>query len=124
MMNTIINDDTDKIIDINHTSNEDKESRYQTEIKLPDGYRFYTDSVEKYYFRLKPEIKTLKHDFDSNNNYFNEFSLKVLRSDYNKLSDFYRNLILIQNIKDNKKFEEDLLKVLKYCKYNLDNNKY
>jgi len=51
-------------------------------------------------------------------------SLKVLRSDYNKLSDFYRNLILIQNIKDNKKFEEDLLKVLKYCKYNLDNNKY
>ena len=124
MMNTIINDDTDKIIDINHTSDEDKESRYQTEIKLPDGYRFYTNSVEKYYFRLKPEIKTLKHDFDSNNNYFNEFSLKVLRSDYNKLSDFYRNLILIQNIKDNKKFEEDLLKVLKYCKYNLDNNKY
>lgn len=124
MMNTIINDNTDKIIDINHTSDEDKESRYQTEIKLPDGYRFYTDSVEKYYFRLKPEIKTLKHDFDSNNNYFNEFSLKVLRSNYNKLSDFYRNLILIQNIKDNKKFEEDLLNVLKYCKYNLDNNKY
>ena len=124
MMNTIINDDTDKIIDINRTSDEDKESRYQTEIKLPDGYIFYSDSVEKYYFRIKPEIKSLKRDFDSNNNYFNEFSLKALRSDYNRFSDFYRNLILIQNIKDNKKFEEDLLNVLKYCKYNLDNNKY
>ena len=86
-------------------------------IKFPDGNTFGYDpsSSVKIYYRIKPKEKILNRKFYANNKYINEFNIK--NNTYEKTN----HLILIKNIKDSHQFMEDLLSVLKYFKYTLEN---
>lgn len=97
-------------------------------LQLPNGDKlcYYSDlndkEIIKYYYIKKSRKKYLNKIYDSNkDNGIFSLSIRAFRSDLYEDSDYLSGIILIQNIQDNNKFLEDILKVFKYLEYDFDN---
>lgn len=103
-------------------------------IALPDGVRLYCyeyrthpdntidyESKNNKFYIVKPRIKSLNRDFNIKFNTTDKFEFWATKW-YDEKEGDYKDLklLLIQNIKDHNKFNEDILKVLKYIEFSYD----
>lgn len=103
-------------------------------VALPDGVRLYCyeyrthpdntidyESKDNKFYIVKPRIKSLNRDFNVKFNTTDKFEFWATKW-YDEKEGDYKDLklLLIQNIKDHNKFNEDILKVLKYIEFSYD----